>query len=279
MLLLAASATGAVRPPMAVGHTAPRALVFASSKRPEVKGSYYRRPAKAVEKGGGFYVPGLEGDRLRLSVATLVLGALSLNHIGSAEPIAESQQISESIGVGLALWTLGQIIVERTGAARSSAPAVESDTSAAGAQQRSALAVDDITDDLEAATAAEFFWASRVGLESTRARAVFLAKKSGEVVARCSTSPELGRVHLGDSAAQALSETVSTKSEAEKVLEAGRALQACLATGGGQVPAAALCAQAGDQLCLVALSDRPDAFEAEDAQWLATLAARIGAVA
>ena len=43
---------------------------------PGMKG-YYRRPSRAIEKGGGFFVPGLEGERIRLLTAV----ALSLIHI------------------------------------------------------------------------------------------------------------------------------------------------------------------------------------------------------
>ena len=37
---------------------------------------FYRRPSKAIEQGGGFFVPGLEGERVRLLTAFALLIAL-----------------------------------------------------------------------------------------------------------------------------------------------------------------------------------------------------------
>lgn len=41
----------------------------------------YVRPSKALEVGGGFYVPGLEGYRLRVAIVGLVLTLLTLNRV------------------------------------------------------------------------------------------------------------------------------------------------------------------------------------------------------
>ena len=41
--------------------------------------SYYKRPSAALERGGGFFVPGLEGYKLRAAMGTLVLTLLALN--------------------------------------------------------------------------------------------------------------------------------------------------------------------------------------------------------
>ena len=60
---------------------------------------YYRRPSAALERGGGFFVPGLEGARLRLVAAGTLCAALALNRLlassGGAEP---SQLGSELLG-------------------------------------------------------------------------------------------------------------------------------------------------------------------------------------
>ena len=34
---------------------------------------YYRRPSRAIEKGGGFFVPGLEDEKIRVLSASLLL--------------------------------------------------------------------------------------------------------------------------------------------------------------------------------------------------------------
>jgi hypothetical protein len=50
-------------------------------KQPAQKnmGSYYRRPSAAMERGGGFFVPGLEGYKLRAVMGTLVLALFAAN--------------------------------------------------------------------------------------------------------------------------------------------------------------------------------------------------------
>jgi hypothetical protein len=34
---------------------------------------YYRRPSRAIEKGGGFFVPGLENEKIRIFSATCLI--------------------------------------------------------------------------------------------------------------------------------------------------------------------------------------------------------------
>ncbi|KAL3932142.1 MAG: hypothetical protein SGPRY_000820 [Prymnesium sp.] len=66
----------------------------------EPKGSkgYYARPSAAFEQGGGFYVPGLEGAKLRLAAASLLSLALLLNRFLSPGQPASSQLYSELLG-------------------------------------------------------------------------------------------------------------------------------------------------------------------------------------
>ncbi|CAM9322434.1 unnamed protein product [Laminaria digitata] len=67
-------------------------------------GSYYRRPSAAIEQGGGFFVPGLQGFRLRLVLAVVILGLISLD--GFSRPgMTTSQVVSEALAglAGLAL--------------------------------------------------------------------------------------------------------------------------------------------------------------------------------
>ena len=114
-LLLLALASGAsawrVAPHV---HRAPRAATAARAAprlvepQPRGKGSgYYVRPSAALERGGGFYVPGLEGYRLRLLVAAVLGGALVLNRVLSEGTPVLSQGISEALGfAGIGLLIL-----------------------------------------------------------------------------------------------------------------------------------------------------------------------------
>lgn len=76
------------------------------------KASFYKRPSKAIEMGGGFFIPGLEGYRLRLATAALVFVLLVLNRFPGYDPSA-SQFTSEAIGAGAAVVLLAQALVEK----------------------------------------------------------------------------------------------------------------------------------------------------------------------
>lgn len=75
----------------------------------------YVRPSKALEVGGGFYVPGLEGYRLRLAIVGLILTLLSLNRLllPGFTPNA-NQVVSESITVLTAVFVLLQALFDAT---------------------------------------------------------------------------------------------------------------------------------------------------------------------
>ena len=54
----------------------------------------YVRPSAAVERGSGFFVPGLEGPKVRLFVGTLLLVATGANHVLSANNSAFSEALA-----------------------------------------------------------------------------------------------------------------------------------------------------------------------------------------
>eukprot|EP00186_Timspurckia_oligopyrenoides_P002867 CAMPEP_0182445978 /NCGR_PEP_ID=MMETSP1172-20130603/3908_1 /TAXON_ID=708627 /ORGANISM="Timspurckia oligopyrenoides, Strain CCMP3278" /LENGTH=315 /DNA_ID=CAMNT_0024641831 /DNA_START=50 /DNA_END=997 /DNA_ORIENTATION=- len=83
----------------------------------------YKRPSIAIEKGGGFYIPGLEGPKLRLSVSLIALGLLAVNHplvssnISRVPQSALNQQVSELVSlvaaVSLGTAAVFQILAEK----------------------------------------------------------------------------------------------------------------------------------------------------------------------
>jgi hypothetical protein len=77
---------------------------------PGMKG-YYRRPSRAIEKGGGFFVPGLEGERIRLLTAVALFAMFSLNRAGQLVQTFP-QVVSEVTGLVMALVLLLQGIAE-----------------------------------------------------------------------------------------------------------------------------------------------------------------------
>jgi hypothetical protein len=58
---------------------------------------FYRRPSKAIEQGGGFFIPGLEGERVRLLSAFALLVALLVNRVGVTE-VSSRVLTSEAVG-------------------------------------------------------------------------------------------------------------------------------------------------------------------------------------
>ena len=76
-----------------------------ASPPPPVSKGYYVRPSAAVEQGGSFYVPGLEGSRVRVAGAAVLTVVTVLNRVLSPETYVEgSQVVSEGLGVlGIAL--------------------------------------------------------------------------------------------------------------------------------------------------------------------------------
>ena len=50
-----------------------------AAKRRGEKRGFYIRPSAALERGGGFFIPGLEGSKLRFAIAFVLLGLLTLN--------------------------------------------------------------------------------------------------------------------------------------------------------------------------------------------------------
>jgi len=75
---------------------------------------FYRRPSKAIEKGGGFFVPGLEGEKIRVFSASLIFLLYAVNRLGVQPGLIPIQQVvSEFTGlcVTAILFTQGFVSV------------------------------------------------------------------------------------------------------------------------------------------------------------------------
>jgi hypothetical protein len=77
------------------------------NKRKKAKGVYVR-PSAAVERGSGFFFPGLEGPRVRLVVGSLLLVATVGNHVYSSS----TSLFSEALAVLCSLLVLLQGAIE-----------------------------------------------------------------------------------------------------------------------------------------------------------------------
>ena len=82
----------------------------------------YRRPSKAVEQGGGFFIPGLEDGKIRILSGVDLLVLIAVNHNG-AEPIALAQSVSELTSIACALYLFLQGVLPATSGSSSSGDA------------------------------------------------------------------------------------------------------------------------------------------------------------
>ncbi len=80
---------------------------------------FYVRPSKAVEMGGGFYVPGLEGSKFRVGFAILALALLGVNRaiLPGYAPL-QNQVTSEVLTVVAAVALLFHAISENIAATK-----------------------------------------------------------------------------------------------------------------------------------------------------------------
>eukprot|EP00566_Odontella_aurita_P020766 CAMPEP_0113551300 /NCGR_PEP_ID=MMETSP0015_2-20120614/14451_1 /TAXON_ID=2838 /ORGANISM="Odontella" /LENGTH=357 /DNA_ID=CAMNT_0000452183 /DNA_START=291 /DNA_END=1361 /DNA_ORIENTATION=+ /assembly_acc=CAM_ASM_000160 len=74
----------------------------------------YARPSAAIERGSGFFIPGLEGSRVRLLFGAIVLVLTYVNRMSNevGAMISEAQFLSETVAVVYGLLLLLQAAVE-----------------------------------------------------------------------------------------------------------------------------------------------------------------------
>lgn len=151
---------------------------------PRVKSSFYKRPSKAIEKGGGFYFPGLRGPRLRVFVGLVVLGLLGANGLSALSMLPETGQslwISEVFGLTAAIAVLSSAGVElwEENQSNMEAPVLEEKGSIGNmAVGQGRTLVQDIGNRMASETEEEMRWAADVVMDLTRASAVVVCRRS-----------------------------------------------------------------------------------------------------
>ena len=73
---------------------------------------YYRRPSRAIEKGGGFFIPGFENERIRILSSTVLLALLIVNRSG-VQAATFSQIVTELTGAVMIVLLFLQGIADR----------------------------------------------------------------------------------------------------------------------------------------------------------------------
>lgn len=229
----------------------------------------YVRPSAAIERGGGFYVPGLEGGRLRILVGALIGALLALNHAvggggggrgivvdGPAMRALLALRISESVAACAVVALLALGVVEEAEEQQRRRRAAAGDAAARlprGASPSGGTGVPLATDENapdDAATrgdgdgrsaahayedAARFVCESFLTLTPTAASAVVL--RGGRVIAHASSALELdGDARAADSAVAAASrerERRLAADDAGRADETGEAVRRVLDAGRG----------------------------------------------
>jgi hypothetical protein len=172
-----------------VRHAAPR-------MQDKPKPGYYKRPSAALEQGGGFYVPGLEGSRLRVTGASVLSVGLVLNRVLSPGEPVSSQVVSEALGaLGCAIIFVQAAAQQRVEAER------EADALRAAFAERQSER-QEVGADLEADVlrSARARWAASALLRLTPARTVVWVDDEAAESAAASVLLRFGRFPDADAA-------------------------------------------------------------------------------
>lgn len=152
---------------------------------PKVKSSYYKNPSKAIEKGGGFFIPGLQGPRLRVFVGVVTGALLGVNHAalspdaGYTASLAVSEFIATAAAGAVLLTAAVDIAAESAPLAASiAAPseAVDSGAEKLLVSPVDALQLEALADDLE--------WVSAVSADLVQVTSFVLFSGARQVFSR-----------------------------------------------------------------------------------------------
>ncbi|CAM9187215.1 unnamed protein product [Ectocarpus sp. 6 AP-2014] len=219
-----ADATRAIARPSAAHRQHFYALRMMAKNTPPTGKTNYRRPSAAIERGGGFFVPGLEGFKARFALGVVILGLLSLE--GFAPPGMTIFQLVSKLLAGLAGVSLfAQALLdqqkerafemrrEAIAAAPASAGGPGMDT-AAGEGQVAFFDSAALGSDLEA----KVMWAADIALQLTAACS-FVMFSDGEVLARVGATG--GESDASDTVAAAFKQATAAAAAAAAAAQAG----------------------------------------------------------
>ena len=247
-------------PTLPVVHRASPPIMMAK-KPPPARPGYYARPSAAVEQGGGFYVPGLEGSRLRVVAAAVLSAALVFNRVLSPGEPASSQIVSEVLGaVGCA------IIFVQSAAQQAIEREMEQDALRAAFAAR-LKDTQELSDAVSSTARAR--WAAGALLRVTSARAVVWTASDGSLLMRFGRFPDSDGVAADGADASLRSLLPSPNMQSAVLAELGASGRAPppLPSNAASV---AVCS-CGDGVLALA-SEQPSAFTEKHLGWLQSCA-------
>jgi Cofactor assembly of complex C subunit B, CCB2/CCB4 len=244
--------------------------VILSAEKLGKKQGIYTRPSAAIERGSGFFFPGLEGPKVRLVFGTALLLLTAINHVLSERQLALGNTFSEGLAVFYALLVLLQGAVEfrKEGLQRGVLTVEEGDEAAADGkvksyQQRWSIPVEDVNwkEGVE--------WAASTYLALTPATHMLLVGP-GKVVYSLGTTEPLTREGHEAGCIAAL-DTLARSKSGRVALPAQHAAVTSLTDPGYN--RCVVLQRVDKQLCWVMSSDQLLAgFTKQDLQWLGQLA-------
>jgi hypothetical protein len=226
---------------------------------------FYARPSAVVEKGGAFYVPGLEGYRLKLLASAVLLISLAANRVLSPGSPAGSQLVSELLGAMACALLLVQVVAEIESQRASEREAARALASARNAERT------ELDPSLPTVRSDRLQWAAATLLRLTPASIVSiysLSNSAGEA------TPLLQSGRL-----PAKSASPETRALIEQLAPDGRGVRyfadAAPVAGTLQLPptaGSAAIARCGDDCVLVAVSELNDGFDDAQCRWIGKIA-------
>lgn len=276
-LLLVSSAAGLrvapaglrVAPAVGRARCAPRSgvapPVMADRPPRDSNAGFYARPSSAVEKGGQFFVPGLEGFRIKLLASVMLIVAIAANRVLSPGTPASSQLVSEVLSVLSCTLLLVQV-----GAEIEAERAIEREGARAFASARNAERLE-LDPALSADRSSRVQWAAATLLRLTPASIIALYSVAAP------TGDATPLLRSGRLPASAVSPTSSAL--LEQLAAGGGDLRYLLEVDGAEAlrlpPTAgsAVLARCGDACVLVAVSELSDGFSVNQRLWISRVSA------
>jgi hypothetical protein len=83
-----------------------------SNNNKKLNTGVYVRPSAAIERGSGFFVPGLEGPKVRLAVGTVVVGLTLLNNVMSSDQVTVGNKFANGLAAFYGILVLFQAAIE-----------------------------------------------------------------------------------------------------------------------------------------------------------------------
>ena len=259
--------------------------VLHAEKRAKTKG-VYSRPSAAIERGSGFYIPGLEGYRVRILSGISILAASFINTLLLDTPVSESAaslQLSVNVANCFGILLLSQALVDfgkETIFSTYAGAQTTVKSKASNAVAKSNKIIGDlqqvVSADLTASDEAyiqSMQWAAATFISLTPATSFLLVKRGSKILY------SLGEVEKGDAGvvSAGVDAAIQTVQESKGGRVAIPATHPAASLFGEEFRRCVLLQRVDDDSCFVVASNQLlPAFTKFDLKWLGNLSQLVG---